>query len=246
MKFDILTIFPEIINSYSSESILGRGQKAGVIKILAHNFRDFTLGKQKHVDDRPYGGGAGMVLQVEPIYRCLESLGVLSNYLSSRAKSRDPLKSECQGISPLAKELGRNDKRGKTKIIIMDPAGKKFDQKMAEKFSKLDRLIIVAGRYEGFDERIYKFVDEKISVGDYVLAGGELPALTIVEATSRLIPGVLGNQESLKEETFNHVIPASFVIPAKAGIFRLFGDQDPGFRRGDKRSWDAMIKGFFF
>ena len=195
MQFDILTLFPEIINSYGAESILGRGQKAGAIKISAHNFRDFTLNKQNHVDDRPYGGGAGMVLQVEPIYRCLESLGVLS---LRGAKRRSNLQN--QGIAALP-AVARNDR--KIKIIIMDPAGKKFDQKMAEKFSKLDRLVIVSGRYEGFDERIYKFVDEKISVGDYVLAGGELPALTIVEAVSRLIPGVLGNAESLKEETFN-------------------------------------------
>lgn len=177
MRFDILTLFPDIINSYSAESILGRGQKAGVIKIAAHNFRDFTLDKQNHVDDRPYGGGAGMVLQVEPIYRCLENLGLVKDGKKLKIKN-------C-----------------KLKILVMDPAGKKFDQKMADKFSKLDRLVIISGRYEGFDERIYKFVDEKISVGDYVLAGGELPALTIVEATSRLIPGVLGNEESLKEET---------------------------------------------
>ena len=117
-----------------------------------------------------------MVLQVEPIYRCLESLGLVKN--------------------------GKKVKAQKTKVIIMDPAGKKFDQKMAKKFSKLDNLVLIAGRYEGFDARIYKFVDERISVGDYVLAGGELPALTIIEATSRMIPGVLGNAQSLKEETF--------------------------------------------
>lgn len=176
VQFNVLTIFPEIINNYSNESILGRAQKAGVIKVAATDFRDFTSNKQKHVDDSPYGGGAGMVLQVEPIYRCLESMGLVKN--------------------------GKKIKTQKTKVIIMDPAGKKFDQKMAKKFSKLDNLVLIAGRYEGFDARIYKFVDERISVGDYVLAGGELPALTIVEATSRLIPGVLGNAQSLKEETF--------------------------------------------
>ena len=180
MKFDILTLFPDIIHSYCMESILRRGQKAGVIAIAAHNFRDWTLDKQRHVDDHPYGGGAGMVLQVQPIHDCLKAVTGLSF----------PRKRESRGG------------KSKTKIIIMDPAGKKFDQKMAKKFSKLDRLVIISGRYEGFDERIYKFVDEKISVGDYVLAGGELPALTIVEATARLIPGVLGNTESLKEETF--------------------------------------------
>ena len=176
MQFNILTLFPDIIHDYAQASILGRGQKNGQIEICAHNFRDFTLDKQHHVDDKPYGGGAGMVLQVEPIYRCLENMGLVKN--------------------------GKKTKQPKTKIIIMDPDGKKFDQKMAKQFTKLENLIIICGRYEGFDERIYKFVDEKISVGDYILAGGELPALTIVEAVARLIPGVLGNQESLIAETF--------------------------------------------
>ncbi len=176
MKFNILTLFPDLIHDYAQASILGRGQKNGQIEILAHNFRDFTLDKQHHVDDKPYGGGAGMVLQVEPIYRCLENMGLVKD--------------------------GKKIKQPKTKIIIMDPDGKKFDQKIAKQFSKLDNLILICGRYEGFDERVYKFVDEKISVGEYVLAGGELPALTITEATARLIPGVLGNLESLTEETF--------------------------------------------
>ncbi|MFA5820254.1 MAG: tRNA (guanosine(37)-N1)-methyltransferase TrmD [Bacteroidales bacterium] len=176
MQFNILTLFPDLIHNYSQASILGRAQKNNQIEIKTHNFRDFTLDKQHHVDDKPYGGGAGMVLQVEPIYRCLESLNLVKN--------------------------GRKIKQSKTKIIIMDPDGKKFDQKMAKQFSKLNNLVLICGRYEGFDERIYKFVDEKISVGDYVLAGGELPALVITEATARLLPGVLGNQESLAEETF--------------------------------------------
>lgn len=176
MKFNILTLFPDLIHDYAQASILGRGQKNGQIEILAHNFRDFTLDKQHHVDDKPYGGGAGMVLQVEPIYRCLESMGLVKD--------------------------GKKIKTPKTKIIIMDPDGKKFDQTMAKQFSKLENLVFICGRYEGFDERVYKFVDEKISVGDYVLAGGELPALTIAEAVARLIPGVLGNQESLTQETF--------------------------------------------
>ena len=180
MKFEALTIFPEIINDYCSKSILGKAQDKGLIEVAPHNFRDFTLDKRNHVDDSPYGGGPGMVLQVEPIYRCLESLGLVRGGKKSKIKNQ------------------------KFKILIMYPAGKKFDQEMAEKFAKkYDRLVFVCGRYEGFDERIYKFVDEKVSVGDYVLAGGELPALTIVEAVSRLIPGVLGNIESLKDETHN-------------------------------------------
>ncbi len=176
MKFSILTLFPDLIYNYCQDSILGRAQNKDLIQVEAHNFRDFTLNKQNHVDDKPYGGGAGMILQVEPIYRTLENMGLVKN--------------------------GKKIKHPKTKIIIMDPDGKKFDQKMAKQFSKLDNLVLICGRYEGFDERVYKFVDEKVSVGDYVLAGGELPALAITEATARLIPGVLGNIKSLEEETF--------------------------------------------
>ncbi|MDO8499287.1 MAG: tRNA (guanine(37)-N(1))-methyltransferase [bacterium] len=192
MRFDILTIFPDIIYGYAEEAILGRAGKKNIIKVVAHDFRDWTLDKQRHVDDRPYGGGAGMVLQVEPIYRCLESLGLV----------KDGQKLGNKEIKKLGNQI--KIQNSKFKIVVMDPAGKKFDQKMAQKFSKLDRLVIISGRYEGLDERIYKFADEKISVGDYVLAGGELPALSIVEAVSRLIPGVLGNEESLKEETFGN------------------------------------------
>jgi len=177
MNFNILTLFPDLIHNYSEMSILGRAQKNDKIKILVHNIRDFSLDKHKRVDDTPFGGGPGMVLQVEPIYNCLESLGLVKN--GKRIK-KDRLK----------------------KIVIMDPDGKQFNQKLAKQFSKLDDLILICGRYEGFDERVYNFIDEKISIGDYVLAGGELPALAVVEATARLIPGVLGNVESLEEETF--------------------------------------------
>jgi tRNA (guanine37-N1)-methyltransferase len=192
MKFDILTLFPDVVHTYASESILGRAQQKKLITVQTHNFREFTLDKQHHVDERPYGGGPGMILQVEPIYRCLESLGLVKDGRKSKVKSL------------------------KSKVIIMDPAGKKFDQRMAEKFSKLDSLVLVSGRYEGFDERVYKFIDEKISVGDYVLAGGELPSLTIVEATARLIPGVLGNSESLKEETHGKY-PTLYPSPIRGG-----------------------------
>ena len=193
MQFDIFTLFPDIIYNYTDESILGRAQRQGLINVRAHNFREFSKDKQRHVDDKPYGGGPGMILQAEPIYECLKSIRALS----SRAQPRDLANTTRDSSASL--RSGRNDKR--TKIIILDPAGKKFDQRMAEKYSKLDRLVFICGRYEGFDARIYKLADERVSVGDYVLAGGELPALTIVEAVSRLIPGVLGNEESLKEET---------------------------------------------
>jgi len=175
MQFDILTIFPDLIHHYANDSILGRAQKDKKIKIVAHNFRDYSKDKHGKIDDRPFGGGPGMILQIQPIYDCLKSLKVLKEQ--------------------------RNNKKQKVRVLLMDPAGKKFDEKMAARFSKYDRLVLIAGRYEGFDARINKLVDERVSVGDYVLAGGELPALTIVEATARLLPGVLGNDSSLVEET---------------------------------------------
>lgn len=185
MQFDILTLFPEIIENYGNMSILGRAQKNKLIKILVHNFREYSKDKRGHVDDHPYGGGPGMILQVQPIFDCLKKIHVIT----------------VGAIHELPLQCGKIKKQKNNKIILMDPAGKKFDQRMAEKFSKLDRLVFVCGRYEGFDARIHKIVDERVSVGDYVLAGGELPALTIVEAVSRLIPGVLGNEQSLVEET---------------------------------------------
>ncbi|OGH58570.1 MAG: tRNA (guanosine(37)-N1)-methyltransferase TrmD [Candidatus Magasanikbacteria bacterium RIFCSPHIGHO2_01_FULL_33_34] len=171
MKFNIITIFPEIISSYADESILGRAQKNKLIKINAVNLRDFTKDKHKQIDDTPYGGGAGMVMKPEPIYKALKSLKALK---------------------------GKKNK----KTILLSPRGQQFDQRMAENFTELDEITFVCGRYEGVDQRVSDYmVDEEISIGPYVLAGGELGALIITEAVARLIPKVLGNSESLKEET---------------------------------------------
>lgn len=169
IKFDIITIFPDIFNSYLKESIIAKAQKKGLIEIKVHNLRKWTKDKHKTVDDRPFGGGIGMVIKVEPIYKAVQSL------------------------------LPKN-KNKKTKVILFTPRGKKFDQKMAFQFSKLDQLIMICGRYEGVDERVAKYiVDEEISIGDYVLMGGELPAMIVIETVSRLIPGVLGKSQLLKE-----------------------------------------------
>jgi len=164
-----------MVHHYTNDSILGRAQKDKKIKITAHNFRDYSKDKHGKVDDRPFGGGPGMILQIQPIYDCLKSLKLLGEQ--------------------------RRSKKEKVRILLMDPAGKKFNEKMAARFSKYDRLVLISGRYEGFDARVNKLVDERVSVGDYVLAGGELPALTIVEAVARLVPGVLGNVNSLALET---------------------------------------------
>ena len=168
MKFDIITIFPNLFDSFLQESLLFKAIEKKLIKIQIHNLRRWTKDKHHKVDDRPYGGGPGMILKVEPLVKALKTL-----------------------------------QSKKAKVLMMDPAGKQFTQKMAQKLSKEKRIIILCGRYEGFDNRITKFVDEKISVGPYVLNGGEVPAMTMIEAIARLVPGFVGKAESLKEETFS-------------------------------------------
>jgi len=177
MRFDIITIFPEIFEFYFQHSILKKAKEKGIIKIKVHNLRDFTTDKHKTVDDKPFGGGRGMILKLEPIYRAVSSLRKIKN---KKSKIKNTNK--------------------KSKIILFTPRGKKFNQKMAYKFSKLDQLILICGRYEGVDERVAKYIaDEKISIGDYVLMGGDLPALILIETVARLIPGVIGKSELLKE-----------------------------------------------
>src|SRR3989338_595191 len=167
MKFNILTIFPDIFNSYINESILKRAQKKKLITIKTHNLRDVISNRHKTVDDKPYGGGPGMVMMVEPIYKTLKKI--------KREK--------------------------KFRVIMLDPAGEQFSQKTASELAELNQLIMICGRYEGIDARVDEFIDQKISIGPYVLSGGELPSLIITEAVARLLPGVLGHQDATKEET---------------------------------------------
>jgi len=177
MQFDVITIFPQIFESYLKEGLIKKAQKKGLIKIKVHNLRDFTEDKHKTVDDKPFGGGRGMILKLEPIYRAVSSLRKIKN---KKSKIKNASK--------------------KSKIILFTPRGKKFNQKMAYKFSKLEQLILICGRYEGVDERVAKHIaDEKISIGDYVLMGGDLPALVVIETIARLVPGVIGKSELLKE-----------------------------------------------
>ncbi|MCH8741886.1 tRNA (guanosine(37)-N1)-methyltransferase TrmD [Patescibacteria group bacterium] len=183
MTFNIITIFPDIFYSYFKESIIKRALKNGLIKINIHNLRDWTEDSHKTVDDKPYGGGIGMVLKVEPIYKTVQFL----------KKERQKSKNKIQGQA-------RYGAGKKTKVILFTPRGKKFNQRMAYQFSQLDQLIFICGRYEGVDERVAKHIaDVELSIGDYVLMGGELPAMIIVEAVARLIPGVLGKPSLLKE-----------------------------------------------
>ena len=190
MKFNIITIFPKIFDSYFNESILARARKEKLIEINVHNLRDYAKDKHKTVDDTPYGGGAGMVFKIEPIYKALVKI-----------VGKNKLKCFKKGIKNQKLRIKNNSK---TKIILLSAKGKRFDQAMAKRFSKLDKLILICGRYEGIDERVAKYLaDEEISVGDYILTGGEIPAMTIVDSVSRLIEGVVGNKESIKEESFS-------------------------------------------
>lgn len=173
MRFDIVTIFPEVFKPYFNTGMIWRAKNKKLAEINLHNLRDYTDDVRKTVDDRPYGGGPGMILKIEPIYRALRALSIKQ----------------------------KNNKIKKQKIVMLDPGGRRFNQDMAKKYSKLDNMVFLCGRYEGFDKRVEKFIDEKVSVGDYVLTGGELPAMTIVDAVVRLIPGVLNKEESLFEET---------------------------------------------
>lgn len=167
MKIDILSIFPEMFDGFLETSIIKRARDNGYVDIKVHNFRDYSLDKHGRVDDYPYGGGAGMVLMCEPIFRCIDDI-----------KTDDSF------------------------IIMMSPSGKTFKQEMAVDLSKKKHLIILCGHYEGFDERIKSIVDMELSIGDYVLTGGEVPAMVVSDSITRLIPGVI-SEESLESESFN-------------------------------------------
>ena len=174
MKFDVMTLFPEMITSVTNESILGRSAEKGLISVNAVNIRDYTNDKHKRVDDYPYGGGFGMVMKCQPIYDCYNDL----------------VKGE------------------KVHTVYMSPKGKVLTQKKALELSKLPRLIILCGHYEGVDQRIIdEIVDEEISIGDYVLTGGELGALVLIDSVSRMIDGVLASEEAFENEShFNGLL----------------------------------------
>ena len=167
MKINVLTLFPDMFTPLTT-SMLGRGLEDDKWQLNLVNFRDFTTDIHHHVDDSPYGGGAGMVLQVMPIKKALDSL------------------------------------KNKGKVIITAPQGKTFNQKMAQNWSHEENLTFICGHYEGFDQRIYDLADETVSIGDYVLTGGELPTMSMIDATVRLLPGILGNDASPVEESFAH------------------------------------------
>lgn len=172
MQIDVLTLFPKMFEGVLRESILKRAQDKGALKVKIHNLRDWTSDSHRSADDKPFGGGPGMVMKVEPVYLALKKLEALK---PSKLKAN---------------------------IILMTPQGKKLHQGMVKRLSKEKRLILICGHYEGVDERVRGFVDEEISIGDYILTCGEIPALVLIDSAARLIPGVLGDDESSKSESF--------------------------------------------
>jgi len=169
MRFDVLTLFPQMFSSPFQESILAKAKERGLIEIQTTNIRDFTQDKHRVVDDTPYGGGQGMVMKIEPIVLALDSI-----------KSRSP----------------------SAWTIFLTPQGRLFDHEKAKTLSSKSHLILLCGRYEGVDERVRLFIDEEISIGDYILTGGELPAMVVIDAVARLLPGVLGSDRSAEEDSF--------------------------------------------
>ena len=172
MLIDIITLFPEMFTGVFGESIIKRAVDKNILQIRFTQLRDFAFDKHRQVDDSPFGGGAGMVLKPEPVYRAVRDV------------------------------LSKSDKNISRKVIITDPSGEIFTQAKAKELAELEQIIFVCGHYEGFDARIYDLADELISIGDYVLTGGELPAMVIVDAVARMLPNVLGSAESATTDSF--------------------------------------------
>jgi len=169
VKIDVLTLFPAMFAGPLDESIIKRARQAGLLELSLHQLRDWTQDRHQTVDDRPFGGGPGMLLKPEPIFAAVESL-----------------------------------RRATTRVVLLSPAGRKFDQQIARELSHQEHLVLVTGHYEGFDERIREaLADDELSIGDYVLTNGALPAMVVIDAVTRLLPGVLGDDASSAEESFS-------------------------------------------
>ena len=199
MQFYIMTLFPEMVMQGLDTSIIGRAMSKGLLSIEAINIRDYAFNKHNSVDDYPYGGGAGMLMQAEPVYQTYKAV---EEKIAARRRSdccnenvqEDSRKNDCEDAVRSAR---------KTRVIYLSPQGKTFNQGMAEEFAKEEELVFLCGHYEGIDERVLEeIVTDYVSIGDYVLTGGELPAMSMIDAISRLVPGVLHNDVSAEFESF--------------------------------------------
>ena len=183
MQFYIMTLFPDMVMDGLNTSIIGRAMDKGLLDIEAVNIRDYAFNKHNSVDDYPYGGGAGMLMQAEPVYQCYEAV---KKKIETKALLSDP------------------GTRKSPRVIYLSPQGKTFNQTMAEEFAQEEDLVFLCGHYEGIDERaLENIVTDFVSIGDYVLTGGELPAMVVIDTVSRLVPGVLNNEESAETESFS-------------------------------------------
>lgn len=195
MNFHILTLFPEMVNAGLHTSIIGRAVQAGLLNIETVNFREFTEEKHGHVDDAPFGGGAGMVLMCQPVFDAWKSV------CDQIEKRRSGQTAPADGPDPSSGQK-------KVRVLYTSPAGAVFNQQMAREFALEEDLIILCGHYEGVDQRVLELMEaEEVSIGDYVLTGGELPAMVMVDAISRMVPGVLTNSLSGEDESFSSVYP---------------------------------------
>jgi tRNA (guanine37-N1)-methyltransferase len=173
MRIDVITIFPGLFEAFRSTSLLGAAVESGIVGLAVHDLREFTKDRHRTVDDTPYGGGPGMVMRPEPLVEAIEALA------GPKGESRS------------------------ARVLLLSPQGRRFEQQRAQELAHTQHLVLVCGRYEGVDQRVIELaVDEEVSIGDYVLAGGELPALVLIEAVTRLLPGVMGNPESAESESF--------------------------------------------
>ena len=196
MRFDLITIFPEFFAGPLSYGILRRARETGLVEVNIQDLREFTKDRHRTVDDRPFGGGEGMVLKPEPLFEAVESL--LGHGVGDASKPGDA-------------DL-------KTAIVLLSAAGKLFRQETARRYAQLERIVFICGRYEGVDERVAEnLATEELSVGDFVLSGGELPAMMVVDAVTRLLPGALGNEASSQNESFSAVVQSESKAPHPVG-----------------------------
>ena len=226
MRFDLITIFPEFFAGPLDHGIVRRAREAGIAEINIQDLREFTKDKHRTVDDRPFGGGEGMVLKPEPLFEAVEKL-------------------VGRGVGTAAEPRERD---ANTAVVLMSAAGRLFTQETARRYAQLDRLILICGRYEGVDERVAEHLaDEEVSVGDYVLSGGEMPAALIIDAVTRLLPGALGNEASTQNESFQDYARAP--TPAAPGPSRerdVLLDYPHYTRPAEYRGWkvpDVLIGG---
>jgi tRNA (guanine37-N1)-methyltransferase len=217
MRFDLITIFPEFFAGPLEHGILRRARETGLVEVNVQDLRAFTKDRHRTVDDRPFGGGEGMVLKPEPLFEAVESL--LGH-----------------GVGDAARQTTRDSK---TAIVLLSAGGKLFDQETARRYAQLGRIIFICGRYEGVDERVAEHLaTEEISVGNFVLSGGELPAMLVIDAVTRLIPGALGNEASSQNESFSKVLePPTNASHSAGGTGHLLLDFPHYTRPAEYRGW---------